>query len=61
MQLSLSLQDPANIARALAMPPQGATLEINFHKEEALALFFGVRKVIQTMGWLPPKEDESQS
>lgn len=58
MQLVLAIQVPVSLARALAAPPQGAILEIPLHREAAIVLFCGIRKVAQIVGWLLPKEDE---
>ncbi len=58
VRISLSIQVPVSLRHALAVPPQGAILEIPLDKEAAIELFCGIRKVAQTMGWSLPKEDE---
>jgi len=61
MQLALAIQVPVNLARSLAAPPHGAILEIPLHKEAAIELFCGIRKVAQIVGWSLPKEDEDRA
>jgi hypothetical protein len=58
VRLSLSIQVPASLARALVTPPQGAILDIPLYKDAAIEIFCGIRKVALTMGWSLPKEDE---
>jgi hypothetical protein len=56
VQLVLAIQAPVSLAHALVVPPQGAILEIPLHKEAAIELFCGIRKVARKwIGRCPKK------